>query len=168
MVVLGLALISTGCPLLEWLAGITHQRLEDPRVKPYLEAARRSRRSDLGFTQLPEAGSVRVEVPRWKTHYDVMLHIDRGNVTRTVDFLVRGGQPVWSGEQEIHYGPREYTTVDGTHRESLVISYSTVQGSGNPVGWGFYSGPDAELTMRSFRKLLSVEDARRIWETWPE
>jgi hypothetical protein len=163
----GLVLICTGCSVLEWLGGVTHQRLESPEMRPYLQAAQQSKRVERGFTSLPENGPVRVEVPRWKRHYDVMLHIDRGNLSRTIAFIVRDGQPSWSGEQEIHHGPREYTNVDGTHREYLVVSYSTVKGSGTPEG-GYvdYRGPDVDLEMRATQRRLSADDARRIWETW--
>ena len=166
---IGLGLICAGCTVLEWLGGITHHRLDSPELKQYVAAAQRSARAELGFTPLPETGPVRVELPRWKKHYDVMLHIERGNLSRTVDFLVRDGQAVWSGEQEIHYGPRQFTNVDGTHREYLVISYSTVQGSGTPKG-GYvdYRGPDVELQTRAAKRLLSAAGAKRIWESWPQ
>lgn len=133
-VLLAVALVCTGCTVLEWLGGVTHQRLENPEMKQYLVAAQRSKRVELGFTPLPEAGPVRVEVPRWKKHYDVMWHIHRGNLSRTVDFLVLDGQPAWSGEQEIHYGPREFTNVDGTHREYLVVFVLHCRRFGYPKG----------------------------------
>src|SRR5947209_19830296 len=91
----------SGCQVLEWMGGITHARLEDAAVKPYLDSAARSSRAELGFTALPQEGEVGVEIPRTKTYYDVMLHIDRGNVSRTVNFLRRDGQLIWSGQQEI-------------------------------------------------------------------
>jgi len=151
------------------MGGITHARLEDASVTPYLAAAARSTRAELGFTELPVAGPVRVEVPRSKTHYDVMLHIERGNVSRTVDFLLQDGRPVWSGEQEIHFSGRQFETVDGRVGENLVLSYSTVAGSGTPKGgYILYFGPDRELEQRSIQRELSVVDARRIWDTWPK
>jgi hypothetical protein len=151
------------------MGGITHARLEDAHVKPYLEAAAHSKRAELGFTELPVEGPVRVEVPRSKTYYDVMLHIDRGKVSRTVDFLLQGAQPVWSGEQEIHYSGRQFDTVDGRVGENLVVSYSTVAGSGTPKGgYVLYLGPDQELEQRSIQRQLSVADAKRIWDTWPK
>lgn len=166
---LGLLLLCTGCTVLEWLGGITHRRLESPEMRSYLEAAQRAKRVELGFTSLPENGLVRVEVPRWKRHYDVMLHIDRGTLSRTVAFVIRDGQLTWSGEQEIHYGPREYTNVDGKQREYLVVSYSTVKGSGTPEGsYVDYRGPDQDLEMRATQHRLPAEDARRIWESWPK
>jgi hypothetical protein len=156
-----------GCRALEWMGGITYAHLEEAHMKPYLDAATRSARTELGFSELPVQGPVRVEVPRSKKHYDVMLHIDRGRVTRTVDFLLRGTQPVWSGEQEIHYSGRQFDTVDGRVGEHLVLSYSTVVGSGTPKG-GYvdYFGPDQELERRSIQHQLSVADVRRIWDAW--
>src|SRR5262249_55036032 len=112
-IVLAALLASVGCRALEWMGGITHAQLEDPQMKPYLDAAAQSARAERGFSELPVEGLVGVEVPRSKKYYDVMLHIDRGRVTRTVDFLLKGTQPVWSGEQEIHYSGREFDTVDG-------------------------------------------------------
>ncbi len=138
-------------------------------MKPYQEAALRSIRVDLGFTPLPSSGPVQIEIPRSKAHYDAMLHIEQGSVSRTVAFLVRDGLPVWSGEQEIHYSQRQFETVDGTVREQLVISYSTVKGSGTPMG-GYvdYWGPDSALQQRANQHQLSVADAKRLWEAWPK
>lgn len=160
---------ASGCRVLEWIGGVTHDRLEGIALKPYLEAVRRSGRAALGFTALPQEGDVGVEIPRVKTHYDVMLHIERGNVSRTVDFLGRDGQLVWSGEQEIHRSGRFFKTVDGDVAEEMTISYSTVVGSGVPKG-GYvqYWGPDQSMQERSDRKQLSVADAKRIWEEWPK
>jgi hypothetical protein len=158
---------ASGCRGLEWMGGITHARLEDASVQPYLLAAGRSMRAELGFTELPVQGPVRVEVPRSKTYYDVMLHIERGNVSRTVNFLLRDGHPVWSGEQEIHFSGRQFETVDGRVGENLVVSYSTVAGSGTQKGgYVTYFGPDQQLEQRSIQGQLSVADARRIWDTW--
>ena len=160
-------LLFSGCNALEWLGGVTHDQLESPRLKPYLEAADRSRRADLGFTPLPREGLVRVERPRSKRHYDVMLHIERANVSRTVAFLLRGDTPEWSGEQEIHYSEREFTTVDGTGQEHLVLSFSTVKGSGVPKGgYVSYWGPDQVLRQRSMQNQIPVSEVHTIWATW--
>src|SRR5207245_11762170 len=105
------------------LGGISHARRGDAAVKPYLDSAARSSRAELGFTALPQEGEVGVEIPRTKTYYDVMLHIDRGNVSRTVNFLRRDGQLIWSGEQEIHRRGRFCKTVDGGVNESLTVYY---------------------------------------------
>jgi hypothetical protein len=168
VVFFGAALVAgSGCRAFEWMGGITHARLDDAAVKPYLDSAAQSNRAELGFTVLPQDGDVRVEIPRTKTYYDVMLHIDRGHVSRTVNFLRRDGQLVWSGEQEIHSSGRSFKTVDGDVNESLTISYSTVVGSGTPKG-GFvlYWGPDQALQERSDRNQMSVADAKKIWERW--
>ena len=50
---------------------------------------------------------MRVEVPRFKRYYDVMLYINGDRISRTVDFLLNDGRPTWSGEQE-------FITVDDT------------------------------------------------------
>ena len=161
--------LCTGCSVLEWVGGIHQSKMESSELKPYLDAASRSRRGEFGFTPLPSSGPVGVEIPRAKTHYDAMLHIYQGSVSRTVDFLVRDGSPEWSGEQEIHYSPREFETVDGTIREFLVISHSTVEGSGTPTG-GYvqYWGPDSALKQQSDEHRLSVADAKRLWDDWPK
>ena len=160
--------LCSGCSVLEWVGGIHQSKMESSELKPYLDAALHSRRSELGFTPLPSSGLVRVEIPRLKTHYDAMLHIGQGSVSRTVAFLVRNGSPEWSGEQEIHYSPREFKTVDGMIRESLVISYSTVEGAGPTGGYILYWGPDLEVQRRSDEHRLSVADAKRMWDGWPK
>jgi hypothetical protein len=163
-----IVVVCSGCTILEWAGGSTRARLEDTRVKPYLDAASRSNRVTLGFSPLPATGDVRVEVPRFKTHYDVMLHIDGARISRTVDFLLVNGQPVWSGEQETHRSGRTFESVDGEIPEQLVLSYSTVQGSGTPLGgYVSYWGPDEKLTERS-RAPLSPQEARQIWTAWPQ
>jgi hypothetical protein len=157
----------SGCRAFEWIGGMTHARLDDAAVKPYLDSAAQSSRAEFGFTALPQHGDVRIEIPRMKTYYDVMLHIHRGNVSRTVHFLRRDSQLIWSGEQEIHSSGRFFKTVDGDVNESLTISYSTVVGSGTPKGgYVLYWGPDQALQERSDRNQISVADAKRIWEKW--
>lgn len=157
----------SGCRALEWMGGITHDRLDGPALKPYLEAASRSNRAALGFTALPQEGDVGVEIPRMKTCYDAMLHINHGNVSRTADFLRRDGQLVWSGEQETHRSGRFFKTVDGDVAEQMTVTYSTVAGSGTPEGGSVhYWGPDQSVQERSDRQQLSVADAKRIWEEW--
>ncbi len=162
-------LLSSGCSVLEWLGGLTHERLEGAKLKPYLNAAEQSNREALGFTPLPKSGPVSLELPRSRKHYDAMLHIERGPVSRTVDFVVKDGRLVWSGEQEIHFSGRQFETADGPVTEQLVISYSTVAGSGTPKG-GYvdYWGPDLELQERANRHRLSVAEAKAIWDGWPQ
>jgi len=158
-----LPLLVGACTVLEWAGGITHARLEDSELASYLAAADASDRNRLGFSPLPKSGPVRVERPRDKRHYDVMLHIDEKKLSRTVDFLVRDGRPVWSGEQEIHYSGRMFETVDGQVAEHLVVSYSTVEGDGTPKGgYVSYWGPDGKL----MEQKLTIADAQRIWRQW--
>jgi hypothetical protein len=171
LIALGTAtlLLSGGCRVLEWVGGVTHARLGDGRIEPYIQAAARSRRAELGFSPLPRQGDVGVEIPRFKRHYDVMLHFGGRRVSRTVAFLVRGGNPVWSGEQEIHYSGRTFETVDGQVEEHFVLSYSTVKGDGTPLGgYVAYWGPDEKLMQRTTTNRISVAEAKRIWETWPQ
>ncbi len=174
LALVGAVAFCVGCGVLEWASGIHQSKMENTELKPYLDAASRSSRLELGFTAMPPSGPVRVEIGargilRSKTHYDAMLHINQGNVSRTVAFLIRDGLPVWSGEKEAHYSPRKFKTVDGTVREHLVISYSTVQGSGTPKG-GYvdYWGPDSRLQGQANQGQLSVAAAKRVWDGWPK
>ena len=166
MLVSLLAYTSVACMALEWAGGVSQARLEDSELAPFLAAAQKSKRAALGFSPLPVQGLIRVERPRSKRHYDVMLHIDLGGVSRTVSFLLKDSRPVWSGEQEIHYSGKRFTTVDGDVAEFMVISYSTVEGDGAPLG-GYvqYHGEDPELNAI---RTLSVVDAQRVWARWAE
>jgi hypothetical protein len=161
--------VFSGCEVIERLGGIVHTRLETAEMKPYLQAASRSQRIQLGFTALPQNGPVLVEKPRFKKYYDVMLHIDGPNVTRMVEFIIRNGQPVWSGEQEMHWSPRQFETIDGTVREHLVISYQDIETPEMSKGeWILYGGPDESLQWRSDRHQISIADAKEVWDAWPK
>lgn len=66
--------------------------------------------------------------------YDAMLHID-GVTSRTVAFRRVGEAYKWIGEQETHTGPNTYTSVDGTFKESITVTYETEPVSGFPLGY---------------------------------
>lgn len=80
----------------------------------------------MGFTPLQTNDDVRLESAHFfeKTKYDVMLHI-QGRTSRTIMFRRDRSGYRWTGEQEIHEGPRQYTTVDGTFYEQIVITFET-------------------------------------------
>lgn len=54
--------------------------------------------------------------------YDMMLQVSTDSVSRSVFFVWEDQQYVWIGEQEIHYSGREYTSLDGTLPEQIIIS----------------------------------------------
>src|SRR5688572_20655437 len=93
--------------------------IDDPRVKPMLEAIARVDRKVYGFTQVTGDATIRVEL-RARAGYDAMLHVD-GRTSRTIAFKSVDSGYEWIGEQEIFKGPRTYKSVDGEFRESITL-----------------------------------------------
>ena len=95
--------------------------MDDPRIQPLLKAAASFNRLPYGFTPLPKAARVRWE---WSSggRYDAMLHI-YSKTSRTIAFRKINGGYRWIGEQETFQGPKQYTTVDGTFNECVMLTY---------------------------------------------
>src|SRR5689334_12400047 len=74
--------------------------VDDPRVKPLLDAMAAVDRSSLGFTPIDPAADIRLET-RPRAGYDAMLHVVAAT-SRTVAFRRKGAGFEWIGEQEIH------------------------------------------------------------------
>ena len=130
-------------------------------------AVARVDRASLGFTPIEPSASIKLEGKQLGgTDYDSMLHI-YGKTSRTIAFR-RAPPPIewkWIGEQEIHTGPRMYTTVDGTFKEHITITYETEHVSGYPPNRVnvTYSGDDPRLASRRNLTLTDVEPFLHEW-----
>lgn len=150
----------TGC----WL---TPERVnyDDSRLQPLFEAINEVDRNSLGFTKINSSDDIQIEEQSlFDKPYDVMLHI-YGKTSRTISFEKSGSEIQWIGEQEIHNGPREYTTPDGTFNESITITYETKPISGhklNTVNVG-YLGPDSKIL--GYGK-LTLGEAQNMINSW--
>jgi hypothetical protein len=95
---------------------------DDPRVAELLAVVAAAQHTALGFTRIDTNCVFKLEIARRGGAYDRMLHI-YGKTSRTLAFrqTLRGWR--WIHEQEIFEGPRDYTNVDGTFRESICLTY---------------------------------------------
>jgi len=94
-----------------------------------------------------------------------MLHI-YGETSRTIAFRKVGPDYKWIGEQEIYTGPRSYTSVDGTVKEQIAITYETQHVSGVPLNKVSvqYLGDDPRLANRFDLTLTDVQPILREWK----
>lgn len=139
---------------------------DEERLKPLWAAIARVDREPLGFTAIPPDAKLRLEGKQlWGDDYDAMLHID-GQTSRTIAFRKVGSGYEWIGEQEIHTGPRTYTSVDGTFKEEITITYKTPRVSGAPVNQArvMYNGDDVRLAGKSNLTLADVTPILQEWK----
>jgi len=162
---ISLMVMCVRCGALELLTGMSWSQMDDPKLKPLIEAAESSKREEYGFSPLPTTGDVQIEEAAGRGKgYDLMLHLSRGNVSRTVDFAREPKGYCWIGEQEVHEGPREVDSVDGRYRESISMTFSERARSGTPEGLSIlYFGPDTSLVIRTD---LTREEMRQLLEAW--
>lgn len=139
--------------------------MDDPRIKPLLQAASSLDRSSYGFTPIPEIADVRLELGSGNG-YDAMLHID-GKTSRTIAFRKVSGGWRWVGEQESFRGPRTYKTADGTFYEQIVLTYETEHVSGAPLNKLdiTYFGEDPRLGS-GVNSNLTLDKVRPILKEW--
>ena len=101
-----------------------------------------------------------------RVKYDAMLHVYDHGASTTISFSKKGNDFVWTGEQEIHQGPRVIETVDGPQHEEIMINSEDVSVSGFPVGTTIrYTYPDPQGHL-SFKD-LPCQEAREILAKWP-
>jgi hypothetical protein len=138
-------------------------KLGDPRIQTLLAAAATFPRTQYGFTALPSDAHVRWE-SRPRAGYDAMLHIS-SKTYRTIAFRKDPQGYRWIGEQETFTGPHEYTTVDGTFKEEIVLTYEIEHISGVPLNQLHiaYQGDDRRL---SWPHVLTLTEARSILKAW--
>jgi hypothetical protein len=136
---------------------------DDPRVQSLLKAASACDRSRYGFSPLPTTGYVHLE-SRPTAGYDAMLHIDE-RTSRTMAFRKNPNGFTWIAEQEIFQGPKTYTTVDGTFKEQICLTYETQHVSGVALNRldVAYSGDDRRLHGRDNLLLGDVKPILKEW-----
>ena len=138
-------------------------KIEDPRIQPLLVAAAAFPRTDYGFKAIPPDAHVRWEA-RPRAGYDSMLHIS-SKTYRTIAFRKEGQGYRWIGEQETFTGPHEYTSVDGTFKETIVLTYEIEHISGSPLNQLYisYHGDDSRL---SWPHVLTLSETRSVLKLW--
>ena len=100
-----------------------------------------------------------------RVKYDAMLHIYNYGTSTTISFSKKGSEFMWTGEQEIHQGPRIIETEDGPQHEDIMINSEDVSVSGFPVGTTIrYTYPDSDGHL-SFKD-LPCQEARAIIGRW--
>jgi hypothetical protein len=138
---------------------------DDERLAPLWAAIAAVDREALGFTEIDPNAEIRLEGKQLGgDDYDAMLHIS-GVTSRTISFRKVGEAYKWTGEQETHTGRDSYTTVDGTFKESITVTYETEPVSGSPLNSVSvrYSGEDPRL---AHRLELTLEDVLPILQEW--
>ncbi len=138
-------------------------QVADPRLKPMWDAARSFDRAAYGFSPLPAAGDIRLE-SRPRAGYDAMLHIYT-KTSRTIAFRKTLTGYRWIGEQESFQGPKQYTTVDGTFHEHIVLTFDLEPVSGSPTNQlaVSYWGEDSRLAGRQDLGLGDVQPLVKEW-----
>ena len=137
--------------------------LSDPKIAPMLKAIAAVDRSSMGFTPIPTNARIRLEM-RPRAGYDAMLHIYAAT-QRTIAFRKTPDGYKWIAEQEIHYGPKMFTTGDGDFQEHVVVEYQLEPVNGIPTNQIHisYWGEDARLAGRDD---LTLETIKPILEEW--
>lgn len=138
----------------------------DGRVRDLLAARARVNPSQYGFTPVSPKADIRLE-GRGRG-YGAMLHV-YGKTSRTIAFEKTSAGFRWIHEQEIHTGPREYSTPDGREYERIFVTYETSPVSGaQPRHLEIeYRGPDDVLAMRRNLTLAEVQPIFRAWDERP-
>ena len=141
--------------------------LSDTNVTPMLTAIAAVDRASLGFTPIPTNADILLEIgPR--SGYDTMLHV-YADTHRTIAFRKTSDGFRWIGEQEIHYGPKMFTDVDGTFQEHLVVEYQIEPVNGIPTNQIYvsYTGQDSRLAGRSDLTISNVTSFLEEWKGTP-
>jgi hypothetical protein len=120
-------------------------------------------RASLGFSPIPTNARVQLD-EGGKMPCDALLHI-YADTSRTVAFRKTTDGYKWLAETEEHYGPKSYTTVDGTLQEELVVMYQTEHLDGTPTNQIkiMYLGEDKRLARRDD---LTLGEIKPILEEW--
>lgn len=114
-------------------------------------------RAAIGFTPIPTNANVRLEMgPR--SGYDAMLHVYAAT-HRTIAFRKTPDGYAWIAEQEIHYGPKMFTTVDGDSQEHIVVEFQFERVNGIPTNQIHisYAGEDTRLARRDDLTLTFIK-----------
>jgi len=160
-------MVMVGIPGLLSLAGCgflpEKVQYNDAEVQELLQAREDAAVHRFGFTSVPASATIRIErVPRGG--YDRMLHV-QGATRRTIAFRKEGEKYIWIGEQESFQGPKEYTSVDGTSRERIILTYELERLSHQRTNTLIitYWGEDPRLVKQKELTLESVSPILREW-----
>ena len=136
----------------------------DPRVAELLAVVEAAQHTALGFTPINTNSHFQLEIAGHHGAYDRMLHI-YGKTARTLAFRQTPGGWRWIHEQEIFEGPREHTTVDGTFKESICLTFETERIAALHTNWLniSYSGNDAQL---AWPRELLLADVLPVLAAW--
>jgi hypothetical protein len=93
-----------------------------------------------------------------------MLHIV-SRTYRTIAFRKAAEGYRWIGEQETFTGPHEYTTVDGTFKEEIVLTYEIEHLSGVPLNQLHISYQGGNHLL-SWPHVLTLPEARSTLKEW--
>ncbi len=137
--------------------------MDDPSIRPLLQAATTFDRTSYGFTPIPKSAIVYFE-SRPSAHYDAMLNIS-SKTSRTVAFRKTSSGYRWTGEQEIFDGPKRFETPDGTFYEHICLTYEIEPMSGVPPNEISitYQGEDPRL---EWPKKLTLALVKPILKEW--
>ncbi len=137
--------------------------ISDSRLAPMLVAISAVDRASLGLSPIPTNARVQLE-EGGRAPYDAMLHI-YAETSRTVAFRRTPDGYKWIAEQELSYGPKSYTNIDGAFQEHLVVEYQVERVNGIPTNqvWIEYYGDDKRL---AGRENLTLQIIKPILEEW--
>ena len=132
-----------------------------------LEAIDAVDRESLGFTPIPADADVRLEI-RGGAEYDAMLHV-YSDTHRTIAFRKTPEGYRWIAEQEQHYGPKSYQTVDGEFQEHIVVEYQREPVNGIPTNQIHisYWGEDPRFPRRDDLTLPFIKPILEEWKGTP-
>jgi len=160
---LGLLLLGVGCGRVRELLPLQLPP-DDPRVAELVAVVAASNHTVLGFTPIGTNGHFRLEFAKRGGAYDRMLHIE-DKTSRTLAFKQAGTGWRWTHEQEIFEGPHDYTTVDGTFKEAICLTYETERLAAartNQLNIS-YSGDDTQL---AWPRELILADVLPVLAAW--
>jgi len=157
-IAVGLGMLLIGCGLIP-----EKVTMDDPKIKPLLDAAASFDRESYGFTPIPSSADVRYE-SRPRDRYDAMLHI-YAKTSRTIAFKRDNGGYRWIQDQENFQGPNQYDSPDGRYYESISLTYGIEPVSGhkpNKININYF-GEDPRLV---FPNDLTLEVVKPILSEW--
>ena len=158
--------IASGCRVAPNL-GPRRVSLSDPNIIPMVKAIAAVDRTRFGFTPIPPNAEIFLETSPGPG-YDTMLHV-YANTQRTIAFRKTQDSYRWISEQEIHYGPKMFTDIDGTFQEHLVVEFQTEPVNGIPNNHTHisYSGQDSRLAGREDLTLKDIQPFIDAWKGTP-
>lgn len=144
-------------------------RLDDKELRPYA-AMYQVDREQYCLSELDPLSEVAIHNASYEygsyeeEDPDVVIHLRRNNMTKSIAFAREDGGYVWIGEAETHYSGRTFYGVDGQEEEKIFIGYNLRQFG----TWG-----SAGLTIHYFSEenegfpdSLTCDEALLMIESW--